>query len=71
MVKNLPAMQETQFHPRVREMPWKRKWQPTPVFLGTITLLYRVSQVALVVKNSPASRVIIICLPLDQRLSDA
>ena len=26
MVKNLPAVQ-------VRKMPWRRKWQPTPVFL--------------------------------------
>ena len=29
MVKNLPAMQET----RVRKIPWRRKWQSTPVFL--------------------------------------
>ena len=21
------------FHPRVRKIPWRRKWQPTPVFL--------------------------------------
>ena len=28
-VKNLPAMQETW----VRKIPWRRKWQPTPVFL--------------------------------------
>ena len=35
-VRNPPAMQETQdvgFHPWVRKMPWRRKWQPTPVFL--------------------------------------
>ena len=36
-VKNLPAMQETQesgFDPWVfGKMPWRRKWQPTPVFL--------------------------------------
>ena len=25
--------QETQFNPWVRKIPWKRKWQPTPVFL--------------------------------------
>ena len=31
-VKSLPAMQETQFNPWVREIPWRRKWQPTPVF---------------------------------------
>ena len=29
MVKNLPVMQET----LVEKIPWKRKWQPTPVFL--------------------------------------
>ena len=33
MVKNLPAMQETQAHPWVGKVPWRRKWQPTPVFL--------------------------------------
>ena len=33
MVKSLPAMQETWFHPRVGKIPWRRKWQPTPVFL--------------------------------------
>ena len=35
-VKNLPAMQETQqmrVLSLVRKIPWKRKWQPTPVFL--------------------------------------
>ena len=35
-VKNLPAMQETQetwVNPWVRKIPWRRKWQPTPVFL--------------------------------------
>ena len=35
-VKNLPAMQETQrhgFHAWVRELPWRKQWQPTPVFL--------------------------------------
>ena len=29
LVKNLPAMQETQ----VGKIPWRSKWQPTPVFL--------------------------------------
>ena len=29
MVKHLSAMQETQ----VGKIPWRRKWQPTPVFL--------------------------------------
>ena len=36
-VKNLSAMQETsrrcRFSPRVERIPWRRKWQPTPVFL--------------------------------------
>ena len=29
MVKNLPAVQETW----VGKIPWRRKWQPTPVLL--------------------------------------
>ena len=34
-VKNLPAMQKTQeFDPWVKKIPWRRKWQPTPVFLS-------------------------------------
>ena len=37
MVKNLPAKQETQvsngFDPWVGKIPWRRKWQATPVFL--------------------------------------
>ena len=36
MAKNSPAIQETQemrFDPLVRKIPWRRKWQPTPVFL--------------------------------------
>ena len=36
MVKNLPAMQERQemqFPSPCRKIPWRRKWQPTPVFL--------------------------------------
>ena len=34
MVKNLPAMQERpRFDPWVRKIPWRRKWQPTPVLL--------------------------------------
>ena len=32
-VKNLPAMQETRFDSWVGKIPWRRKWQPTPVFL--------------------------------------
>ena len=36
VVKNLPAVQETwrhRFNPWVRKIPWRRKWQPAPVFL--------------------------------------
>ena len=33
MVKNMPAMQETQVQSLGREDPWQRKWQPTSVFL--------------------------------------
>ena len=33
-VKNLPAMQETRFDPWVGKIPWRRKWQPTLVFLS-------------------------------------
>ena len=32
-VKNLPAMQKTWVHFRFRKIPWRKKWQPTPVFL--------------------------------------
>ena len=32
-IKNLPAMQETGFDPWIRKIPWRRKWQPTPLFL--------------------------------------
>ena len=32
-VKNLPVMQETQVQSLGQEDPWRRKWQPTPVFL--------------------------------------
>ena len=37
MVKNLPSdagdARECRFHPWVGKIPWRRKWQPTPVFL--------------------------------------
>ena len=34
VVKNLPAEHEMWgFDPWVGKIPWKRKWQPTPVFL--------------------------------------
>ena len=31
--KNHLPRQETRFSPRVRKIPWRKKWQPTPVFL--------------------------------------
>jgi len=36
VVKNLPADEgdkRFEFHPWVGKIPWRRKWQPTPVFL--------------------------------------
>ena len=33
MVTTLPVMWEAQVFPWVTKIPWKRKWQPTPVFL--------------------------------------
>ena len=33
MVKNLPAMQECRFDLWVGKIPWRWKWQPTPLFL--------------------------------------
>ena len=33
MVKRLSAMLETRFDPWVGKIPWRRKWQPTPVLL--------------------------------------
>ena len=33
MVKNLPACGRPGFDPWVGKIPWRRKWQPTPVFL--------------------------------------
>ena len=33
LVKNLPAMRETWVQPWVGKIPWRRKWQPTLVFL--------------------------------------
>ena len=32
-LKNPPLMQETPVWPQVGKIPWRRKWQPTPVFL--------------------------------------
>ena len=33
VVKNLPAMRKTQVRSWVGKIPWRRKWQPTLVFL--------------------------------------
>ena len=33
MVKCLSATQKTRFDPWIGKIPWRRKWQPTPVFL--------------------------------------
>ena len=41
MVKNLLALQETWFDPWVGKIPWKRAWQPTPVFLAWRILIDR------------------------------
>ena len=32
--KNLPAVWRSRFNPGIGKIPWKRKWQPTPVFLS-------------------------------------
>jgi len=34
VVKNPPAMQETRIQSLGRENPWRRKWQPIPVFFA-------------------------------------
>ena len=34
LVMNLPAMRRPGFDSWVRKMPWRRKWQPTPVCLS-------------------------------------
>ena len=33
MVKNPPAMGRPGFNSWVEKIPWRRPWQPTPVFL--------------------------------------
>ena len=33
MVKNLPTMQETWLWHLIGKIPWRKEWQPTPVFL--------------------------------------
>jgi len=36
VAKNLPAnagdIKRCRFNPKVRKIPWRRVWQPTPVF---------------------------------------
>ena len=32
LVKNPPAMRRPGFHPQVGKIPWRRAWQPAPVF---------------------------------------
>ena len=34
LVKNQPAMRRPQFDSWVGKIPWRRAWQPTPVFLS-------------------------------------
>ena len=34
MVKNLPEYGRPGFNPWVRKIPWRREWQPTPIFLS-------------------------------------
>ena len=33
MIKNPPACRRTGFNPWVGKIPWRREWQPTPLFL--------------------------------------
>ena len=33
MVKSLPAVQKTWVDPWVGKIPWRREWQPIPIFL--------------------------------------
>ena len=33
MIKNLPAVQETWVQFLVGKIPWRKEWQPNPVFL--------------------------------------
>ena len=34
IIKCLPTMQETQVQSLGQKIPWRRKWQPTPIFLS-------------------------------------
>ena len=33
VLRNPPANRRDEFNPWVRKIPWRRKWQPTPIFL--------------------------------------
>ena len=33
IIKNPPVSRRPEFDPWVREIPWRRAWPPTPVFL--------------------------------------
>ena len=33
MAKNLPGCRRPRFNPWVENIPWRREWQPIPVFL--------------------------------------
>ena len=33
LVKNVPTCRRTGFNPWVGKIPWRREWQPTPIFL--------------------------------------
>ena len=59
MVKDLPAMWETEFNPWVGKIPWRREWLLTQVFLPgkfheqRSLVGYGTSLVAQMVKNLP------------------
>jgi len=36
VVKNLPVIRRCGFDLWIRKVPWRRKWQPIPVFLPEI-----------------------------------
>ena len=55
LVKNLPAMQETEFNPWVGKIPWRRKCQPTPVSLPG---------------KSHGQRSLVVCRPWGRCISD-
>ena len=33
-IRICPQCERPRFHPWVRKIPWRREWQPTPVFLA-------------------------------------